>query len=71
MYGEGNDPDIWDQTQEFNNNAVVSPAKGFAWDNTDVQNEVTACANVTAKYGPALECGSWIQKLPFRNSWMS
>jgi putative aldouronate transport system substrate-binding protein len=55
---EGNDPDIWDQTQEFNNNAVVSPAKGFAWDNTDVQNEVTACANVTAKYGPALECGS-------------
>ena len=36
---EGNDPDIWDQTQEFNNNAVVSPAKGFAWDNTDVQNE--------------------------------
>ena len=55
---EGNDPDIWDQTQEFNNNAVVSPAKGFAWDNTNVQNEVTACANVTAKYGPALECGS-------------
>ena len=32
---EGNDPDIWDQTQEFNNNAVVSPAKGFAWDNTN------------------------------------
>ena len=55
---EGNDPDIWDQTQEFNNNAVVSPAKGFAWDNTNVQNEVTACANVTAKYGPALQCGS-------------
>ncbi len=58
MYGKRNDPDIWDQTQEFNNNAVVSPAKGFAWDNTNVQNEVTACANVTAKYGPALQCGS-------------
>ena len=26
--------------------------------NTNVQNEVTACANVTAKYGPALQCGS-------------
>lgn len=55
---EGNDPEIWNQTQEFNKDAVVSPAKGFAWDNTDVQNEVTACANVVAKYGPALECGS-------------
>lgn len=55
---EGNPEDIWEQTQEFNKNATVSPAKGFAWDNTPVQNQVTACANVTAKYGPALECGS-------------
>lgn len=55
---EGNPEDIWEQTQEFNENATVSPAKGFAWDNTPVQNQVTACANVTAKYGPALECGS-------------
>ena len=55
---EGLDSDIWDQIQEFNKDATVSPAKGFAWDNTNVQNEVTACANVTAKYGPALECGS-------------
>lgn len=55
---EGLDSDIWDQIQEFNEDATVSPAKGFAWDNTEVQNEVTACANVVAKYGPALECGS-------------
>lgn len=55
---EGLDSDIWDQIQEFNKDATVSPAKGFAWDNTGVQNEVTACANVVAKYGPALECGS-------------
>lgn len=55
---EGLDSDIWDQIQEFNKDATVSPAKGFAWDNTEVQNEVTACANVVAKYGPALECGS-------------
>lgn len=55
---EGLDSDIWDQIQEFNKDATVSPAKGFAWDNTEVQNEVTACANVMAKYGPALECGS-------------
>lgn len=55
---EGLESDIWDQIQEFNKDATVSPAKGFAWDNTEVQNEVTACANVVAKYGPALECGS-------------
>lgn len=55
---EGLDSDIWDQIQKFNKDATVSPAKGFAWDNTEVQNEVTACANVVAKYGPALECGS-------------
>lgn len=55
---EGLDSDIWDQIQEFNKDATVFPAKGFAWDNTEVQNEVTACANVVAKYGPALECGS-------------
>lgn len=55
---EGLDSDIWDQIQEFNKDATVSPTKGFAWDNTEVQNEVTACANVVAKYGPALECGS-------------
>ena len=55
---EGLDSDIWDQIQEFNKDATVSPAKGFAWDNTEVQNEVTACANVVEKYGPALECGS-------------
>lgn len=55
---EGLDSDIWDQIQEFNKDATVSPAKGFAWDNTEVQNEVTACANVVAKYGPALQCGS-------------
>ena len=55
---EGNPEDLWDQTQKFNEEATVSPAKGFAWDNTPVQNQVTACANVIAKYGPALECGS-------------
>lgn len=55
---EGNPEDIWEQTQKFNEEATVSPAKGFTWDNTPIQNQVTACANVTAKYGPALECGS-------------
>lgn len=55
---EGNPEDLWEQTQEFNENATVSPAKGFAWDNSAVKNQVTACANVIAKYGPALECGS-------------
>ena len=50
--------DIWKQTEEFNNNAKLSKAFGFVWDNSDVLNEITACNNVTAKYKNALDCGS-------------
>lgn len=54
----GNPEDIWTQTESFNKNAIVSPAKGFAWDNTETQSEVAACANVVAKYDLALMAGS-------------
>lgn len=54
----GNPEDIWAQTESFNKNAIVSPAKGFAWDNTETQSEVAACANVVAKYDLALMAGS-------------
>lgn len=55
---QGNIEDIWEQTAEFNKTAAVSPAKGFAWDNSEVQSEVAACANVVAKYDNALMVGS-------------
>lgn len=55
---EGNSEDLWDELVEYNRTAHVSPAKGFTWDNTDVQNEAAACANVVSKYNNALSAGS-------------
>lgn len=54
---EGNEPTLWEETTAFNQEAINSPAKGFAWDNTMVMNEVTACNNVRDKYANALETG--------------
>lgn len=51
-------PDIWKDTQKFNENAKKSIGMGFVWDNSKVLNELTACNNVIAKYGKALNCGS-------------
>lgn len=55
---EGADETIWKQTDDFNKTAIVSPGKGFGWNNENVINEVTACVNVQNKYANALECGS-------------
>lgn len=54
---QGNEPDIWEQLAEFNNTAKASPALGFAFDNSKVANEITACNNVLAKYAIGLEIG--------------
>ncbi|MEG2020319.1 MAG: ABC transporter substrate-binding protein [Oscillospiraceae bacterium] len=55
---EGSAATLWTETEDFNKTAIVSPAKGFAWDNSTVLNEVTACNNVRTKYANALDCGS-------------
>ena len=55
---EGSEETLWKETEQYNKEAVISPAKGFGWDNSDVLNEVTACNNVRNKYANALECGS-------------
>ncbi|MDD3279316.1 MAG: ABC transporter substrate-binding protein [Lachnospiraceae bacterium] len=49
---------IWSDTDAFNKSAKESIALGFAWDNSNVLNEVTACNNVKAKYENALNCGT-------------
>ena len=51
-------PDIWKETEAFNDIAELSVAFGFNWDSEDVLTEVTACNNVTAKYADALLCGA-------------
>lgn len=55
---EGSEVTLWEETQQYNADAIASPAKGFSWDNSAVMNEVTACNNVVSKYANALECGS-------------
>lgn len=55
---EGSEVTLWEETQQFNAEAIASPAKGFSWNNAKVMNEVTACNNVISKYANALECGS-------------
>ena len=55
---EGNDPDIWDTTRNFNQTAIQSKALGFTYDSSAVQNEITAVNNVVSKYAAGLEAGS-------------
>lgn len=54
----GSAPDYWEQTRDFNNNALKSVAFGFTYDSANVTNEVTACTNVVNKYHKALLCGA-------------
>lgn len=55
---EGDDADLWDQLQEFNNGGTLSPAFGFTWDSSSMLNEVTACNNVVSQYDTALRWGN-------------
>lgn len=54
---ESSYPDLWKDTEQFNADAAPSIAMGFAWNNENVLSEITACANVLAKYEKALACG--------------
>lgn len=54
---EGNDPDLWKQTEAWNKTGKFSKAMGFLYDNTNVKNEVSAVQNVYNQYRMSLECG--------------
>jgi putative aldouronate transport system substrate-binding protein len=49
---------FWEDLNTYNSNAANSIAKGFKFDPTKVQNEITAISNVTAQYDTALQTGS-------------
>lgn len=53
----GQSPELWKDTEKFNDDALRSKALGFVFDVTDVQNELTYCSNVLDKYVKGLECG--------------
>ncbi len=52
------DPDLWEQTQEYNDMAVKSAVMGFAFDSSSVAAEITALANVCSQYRVGLENGA-------------
>ncbi len=54
---EGDDLNLWQKLEEFNDNAVVSKANGFIFDLTNVSNQYTAVENVYNEYRRALEYG--------------
>ena len=55
---EGNDPDLYEQYKEYQENAHKSVAYGFNFDATDVMNEVIACQAVMDEYIAPICTGS-------------
>ncbi|WP_238655459.1 ABC transporter substrate-binding protein [Paenibacillus piscarius] len=54
---EGEDATLWEQLQDFNEQAYRSSALGFLWNGTPVKNEIAAVVNVRDQYAKALENG--------------
>ena len=54
---EGDDLDIWERTEAFNSNALVSKALGFTFDNSALMSEYTAMVNIYNEYADQLEMG--------------
>ncbi|MDO4284889.1 MAG: ABC transporter substrate-binding protein [Eubacteriales bacterium] len=53
----GNSPDLWEEIQEFNAQAIKSEAAGFAFDTTVVTTELAAVTNIYIEYQKNLEYG--------------
>lgn len=49
--------DIWEQYKEFNDGANFSPAYGFSFDASEVENEIAAINNVLEKYTAMIGSG--------------
>ncbi|MDQ0897724.1 ABC transporter substrate-binding protein [Paenibacillus sp. V4I7] len=52
------DPDLWNKTKAFNEQAIKSKALGFSFNSEQVKNEITALNNVLEQYRKALETGA-------------
>ncbi|HWT74817.1 MAG TPA: ABC transporter substrate-binding protein, partial [Mobilitalea sp.] len=54
---ETDSPTVWTDLADFNNNAKKSALYGFAYDTSNIRNEITAISNVKSKYCAILESG--------------
>ena len=52
------DPNKWQQYEEFNKTAIPAIDMGFVFDQSKVENEIAACKNVWAEYMPGLVTGT-------------
>lgn len=50
----GQDSDIWEQTQKFNEDCIENPIAGFVFDNTPVAAEVASIETVNSQYNVRL-----------------
>lgn len=54
---EGDDLDLWEQMEKFNDESMKSKALGFTFDNSSVSTEYTALHNIYTEYQKQLEFG--------------
>ena len=54
----GNSTDLWEQYENFNQNAIKSEAVGFMFDQTPILTEYTAINNVYLQYQKSIEYGA-------------
>ncbi len=55
---DSDDPQLWEQTKTYNDDAEKSSAMGFTFDNSKVANEITAVTNVCSQYRVGFENGA-------------
>lgn len=55
---EGSDPNVYEETEKFNEKGVPSKALGFTFDNTGLDTQLAAVNNVYNQYAPSLGAGT-------------
>lgn len=55
---EGSDPNVYEETEKFNEKGVPSKAFGFTFDNTGLDTQLAAVNNVYNQYAPSLGAGT-------------
>ena len=54
----GQEDSVWEETKQLNKESAISPLYGFAFDDSNVKNEISNCEAITTEYCPALETGA-------------
>ena len=54
---EGQDDDLWEQTENYNASAVNSPLLGFSFSTENITNEISQASSVSEEY-KVLNCGA-------------